>query len=291
MSKARNMASFKRSDGTLDDNIYSRKASPSFSGTPTGISASHITTGVLPVGVTGGSGLTALGIIGSGTLSSGVTGGSGLNALSASNLSAGTVPDARFPSTLPAASGANLTALPAANITGELPVGVTGGSGLNALSTTKSDVGLGSVENTALSTWSGSTNLVTIGRLTSEIKTANHVYGTDWYNHGSGGGSDIYLRTPIVHNESNMFNIEVLSYEYGGSYAGSYMFGAYAYGGSTMISVRTTTIHGRSISMGVTNNKIWCRINGGAGYYNHYCFRYHGWQAKDNSGFSWGNSA
>ena len=130
MSKARNMASFKRSDGTLNSNTYARKASPSFSGTPTGISATHITTGVLPVGVTGGSGLTALGTIGSGTLSSGVTGGSGLNALSASNLSAGTVADARFPSTLPVVSGANLTALPAANITGELPVGVTGGSGL-----------------------------------------------------------------------------------------------------------------------------------------------------------------
>ena len=43
-----------------------------------GLDASDITTGVLPVGVTGGS---------------------GLNALSASNLSAGTVPDARFPAT------------------------------------------------------------------------------------------------------------------------------------------------------------------------------------------------
>ena len=58
MSKARNMASFKRSDGSLNSNTYARKASPSFSGTPTGISATHITTGVLPVGVTGGSGLT-----------------------------------------------------------------------------------------------------------------------------------------------------------------------------------------------------------------------------------------
>jgi len=62
-----------------------------------GLDASDITTGVLPVGVTGGSGLNALGTIGSGTLSSGVTGGSGLNALSASNLSAGTVADARMP--------------------------------------------------------------------------------------------------------------------------------------------------------------------------------------------------
>ena len=44
-----------------------------------------------------------------------------LTALSASNLTSGTVPDARFPATLPAASATNLTAVPAANITGTLP--------------------------------------------------------------------------------------------------------------------------------------------------------------------------
>ncbi len=44
-----------------------------------------------------------------------------LTALSASNLTSGTVPDARFPATLPAASATNLTAIPAANITGTLP--------------------------------------------------------------------------------------------------------------------------------------------------------------------------
>ena len=36
-----------------------------------------------------------------------------LTALSASNLTSGTVPDARFPATLPAASAANLTSIPA----------------------------------------------------------------------------------------------------------------------------------------------------------------------------------
>ena len=41
-----------------------------------------------------------------------------LTALSASNLTSGTVPDARFPATLPAVSGANLTNLPAGNLTG-----------------------------------------------------------------------------------------------------------------------------------------------------------------------------
>ena len=44
-----------------------------------------------------------------------------LTNLSASNLTSGTVPDARFPATLPAASATNLTAIPAANITGTLP--------------------------------------------------------------------------------------------------------------------------------------------------------------------------
>jgi len=44
-----------------------------------------------------------------------------LTALSASNLTSGTIPDARFPATLPAASAANLTSIPAANITGTLP--------------------------------------------------------------------------------------------------------------------------------------------------------------------------
>lgn len=42
--------------------------------------------------------------------------GSNLTNLNASNLSSGTVPDARFPATLPAASGTNLTALNASNL-------------------------------------------------------------------------------------------------------------------------------------------------------------------------------
>ena len=49
-----------------------------------------------------------------GTPSSG--NGSNLTNLNASNLSSGTVPDARFPATLPAASGVNLTALNASNL-------------------------------------------------------------------------------------------------------------------------------------------------------------------------------
>ena len=57
-----------------------------------------------------------------------------LTALSASNLTSGTVPDARFPATLPAASAANLTAVPAANITGTLPA--ISGANLTSLTAT-----------------------------------------------------------------------------------------------------------------------------------------------------------
>ena len=41
-----------------------------------------------------------------------------LTNLSATNLTSGTIPDARFPATLPAASAANLTSIPAGNLTG-----------------------------------------------------------------------------------------------------------------------------------------------------------------------------
>jgi hypothetical protein len=60
-----------------------------------------------------------------------------LTALSASNLTSGTIPDARFPATLPAASAANLTSIPAANITGTLPA--LDGSNLTGLASTVAD--------------------------------------------------------------------------------------------------------------------------------------------------------
>lgn len=47
----------------------------------------------------------------------------------------GTIADARFPSTLPAASAANLTAIPAANITGTLPA--ISGANLTGITTGK----------------------------------------------------------------------------------------------------------------------------------------------------------
>ena len=52
----------------------------------------------------------------------------GFTAGDASNLNSGTIPDDRFPSTLPAASAQNLTNIPAANLTGALPASSLGGN-------------------------------------------------------------------------------------------------------------------------------------------------------------------
>ena len=63
-------------------------------------------------------------------------------------------------------------ALGASSITGTLAA-TDGGTGLTSISTllnsntTKSDVGLGSVEDTALSTWAGTTNVTTLGTISS----------------------------------------------------------------------------------------------------------------------------
>ena len=71
--------------------------------------------------------LTATSFSGAGTL---------ITALNATELTSGTVPDARFPATLPAASGVNLTALNATQLTsGTVPIGRIGASGTASAST------------------------------------------------------------------------------------------------------------------------------------------------------------
>jgi hypothetical protein len=79
---------------------------------------------------------------------SGFIDGSSLNA---SNLSSGTVPDARFPATLPAASGANLTSLNASNLASgtvpdaRFPATLPAISGVNLTNLDASDLASGTV--------------------------------------------------------------------------------------------------------------------------------------------------
>ena len=76
-----------------------------------------------------------------------VTGdGSGLTALNATNLGSGTVPDARFPSTLPATSGVNLTALNGSNIAS----GTVADARISALTSSKLTGALPAIDGSAL---------------------------------------------------------------------------------------------------------------------------------------------
>jgi hypothetical protein len=77
--------------------------------------------------------------------------GVNLTALNASNLGSGTVPDARFPATLPAASGVNLTALNASNLgsgtvpDARFPATLPAASGVNLTALNASNLGSGTV--------------------------------------------------------------------------------------------------------------------------------------------------
>ena len=83
--------------------------------------------------------------------------GSALTALNATQLTSGTVPDARFPATLPAADGSNLTALNASNVAS----GTLSSDRLPTVPTTKGGTGLTSIgtANQVLAVNSGGTAL------------------------------------------------------------------------------------------------------------------------------------
>lgn len=140
-----------------------------------------ITFGVSPVGITstpagsdtqvqfndngvlaGNAGLTFIKSTGTITATNIAGAGSNLTSLNASNLSAGTVPDARFPATLPAASGVNLTALNASNLgsgtvpDARFPATLPAASGVNLTALNASNLGSGTVPTVRLA--SGTAN-------------------------------------------------------------------------------------------------------------------------------------
>ena len=107
-----------------------------------------------------------------------------LTALSASNLTSGTVPDARFPDTLPAKSAANLTNIPSANITCTLPA--ISGANLTGISTTPAD---GSITQAKLNFPVANRNLLINGNFSINqrggVNTTINSYALDrWRSYG-----------------------------------------------------------------------------------------------------------
>jgi hypothetical protein len=120
--------------------------------------------------------------------------GSNLTNLNADNLASGTVPDARFPATLPAADGSNLTALNATQLTsGTVPdarfpatLPALNGSALTALNASNVSSGtLSSDRLPTVPTTKGGTGLTAIG-------TANQVLAVN------SGGTALEYQTPTT---------------------------------------------------------------------------------------------
>jgi hypothetical protein len=120
--------------------------------------------------------------------------GSALTDLNATNLASGTVPDARFPATLPAVSGANLTNLDADDLaSGTVPdarfpatLPAANGSALTALNATNIASGtLSSDRLPTVPTTKGGTGLTAIG-------TANQVLAVN------GAGTALEYQTPTT---------------------------------------------------------------------------------------------
>jgi hypothetical protein len=120
--------------------------------------------------------------------------GSNLTNLNATNLASGTVPDARFPATLPAISGANLTNLDASDLASgtvpdaRFPATLPAASGVNLTALNASNVASGTLSADRLPTvptTKGGTGLTTIG-------TANQVLTVN------SGGTALEYTTPTI---------------------------------------------------------------------------------------------
>jgi|VirMetMinimDraft_7_1064189.scaffolds.fasta_scaffold01028_2 hypothetical protein len=120
--------------------------------------------------------------------------GSNLTNLNADNLASGTVPDARFPATLPAVSGANLTNLDASDLASgtvpdaRFPATLPAASGVNLTSLNATNIASGTLSSDRLPTvptTKGGTGLTSIG-------SANQVLAVN------SGGTALEYQTPTT---------------------------------------------------------------------------------------------
>ena len=124
--------------------------------------------------------------------------GSSLTALNATQLTSGTVPDARFPATLPAASGVNLTSLNAANLgsgtvpDARFPATLPAASGTNLTSLNASNLSSGTVPVLRLGT-AGTRDATTFLR-----------GDNTWATVASGGGASDSFATIAVAGQSSV---------------------------------------------------------------------------------------
>ena len=138
----------------------------------------------------------------------------------AAALNKGTLPDARFPATLPAASGVNLTALNATNLgsgtvpDGRFPATLPAASGVNLTALNASNLGSGTVADARLGTVSvskGGTGLTAVGTAGQVLTTNSGANGLEYTTIAGGGGYNlqVFTSTGTYTPTSGMKNIKV----------------------------------------------------------------------------------
>ena len=125
-----------------------------------------------------------------------------LTQLDAQNLTSGTIPDARFPATLPAASGANLTSLSSSNLSGALPA--LDGSALTGINA-------GALQFVTESRVLGSNQVNTIEWDQTVLEDNKEYYMEGTVKYANGGG-------PIFKIDTEVHDINGTTYSYGTSY-------------------------------------------------------------------------
>ena len=171
----------------------------------------------------------------------------------AANLT-GTVADARFPATLPAASAANLTAIPAANITGTLPA--ISGASLTGITGRKNLIINGGFDlwqrgtslagaNTFLADRWFNTTTETQSRQTFTVGQTDVPHNPTYYHRGTGGSTEWYERRQTIENVAITAGREVtLSYWMKGSSAftnAPYSTQNFGSGGSSDVATALST--------------------------------------------------
>ena len=126
--------------------------------------------------------------------------------LNASNLASGTIPDARFPATLPAISGANLTNLDATDLTGTVASARISGSytsitGTGALDAGSITSGFGNIDNGTSTLTTGNSDINGTLNVQGETTLQTHLNmgDSDKIKLGDSGDLEIY------HDGSNSF--------------------------------------------------------------------------------------
>jgi len=127
-------------------------------------------------------------------------------------------------------------------------------------------------------------------------QAGTYITSLPWFNAAGSPNGYIKLITPIVHNESNMFDIHIIGYSYNelGKTTDTHC-GGYAYSGGGLIAYgcQSTGNSTYPIEIGTENRSgttvVVIRIGTptSSWYYNHYTAEYSGWSAKSASGFSW----